>query len=112
MNRYNVEEIYQGFWKKIVCDEDGNINVEQVKNELCDFYHMLQEVPKVYSEITNGVLSKPMYDATTVLNYFDEQYKEKALSVDLLQDDWDLITADCVTKDDYKKAVFGYFDIE
>ena len=32
-----VEKEYQEFWKDIVENEDGTLNKEQVKKELCDF---------------------------------------------------------------------------
>ena len=111
MNRYDVEQVYQDFWKDIICDNHGDIDVEQLKKELCDFYFMIQEVPKVYCEVTGGTLSKRLYDAETVLNYFREKFENKAISVDYLEDDWDLITAECETNEDYKKAVFEYFEI-
>ena len=73
---------------------------------------MLQEVPKVYYEVTGGILSKPLYDAETVLRFFRDKYANKAVAVDYLSDDWDLITAECATNADYKKAIFDYLQIE
>lgn len=112
MNRYDIEQIYQDFWKDIICDADGNINVEQLKKELYDFYVMIQEVPKVYYAVTGGILSKCLYSAETVLDYFREKYEDKAWAVDLLEDDWDFITAECKSNEDYKKALFEYFEIK
>lgn len=112
MSNYDVERVYQDFWKEIICDKDGKVDIEQVKKELCDYYKMLQEVPKVYSEVTGGVLGKPLYDAETVLSFFRDKYANKAGNVDLLSDDWDLITAECKTNTDYKKAIFDYLQIE
>lgn len=107
-----VEQIYQEFWKNIICKEDSSIDIDAVKCELADYYRMLQEVPTVYYEVTGGMLSKPLYKAETVLSYFREKYYDKAWAVDLLADDWDLITAECETNEDYKKAVFEYLGIE
>ena len=112
MSNYDVERVYQDFWKEIICDKDGKVDIEQVKKELCDYYKMLQEVPKVYSEVTGGLLSNPLYDAETVLSFFRDRYANKAGAVDLLADDWDLITAECKTNTDYKKAIFDYLQIE
>lgn len=111
MNKYNVEQVYQDFWKDIIYDADGNIDVEQLKKELCDFYVMIKEVPKVYCGVTGGMLSKHLYDAEVILGMFEEKYASKAASVDYLEDDWDLITAECETNEDYKKALFEYFEI-
>ena len=112
MSNYDVEQVYQDFWKEIICDKDGNIDIEKVKNELCDYYIMLQEVPKVYIEITDGLLSKPLYDAEIVLGVFRDRYANKAGVVDFLLDDWDFITAECKTNADYKKVIFDYLQIE
>lgn len=112
MNNYDVEQTYQDFWKDIIYVGNGIIDIEQVKKELCDYYKMLQEVPKVYCEITDGILSKPLYDAETVLRFFRDKYANKAGAVDYLSDDWDIITAECKTNADYKKVIFNYLQIE
>ena len=107
-----VEQVYQEFWKDIICNEDGSINIEQLKKELHDYSRVLDNVPAVYCEVTGGLLSYPTYKSETVLNIFREKYYDKAWAVDLLADDWDLITADCETNEDYKKAVFDYLNVE
>lgn len=107
-----VEETYKNFWKDIICDENGEVNIEQVKKELCDFYKIIQEVPKVYSEVTGGLLSKPLYDAGTVISVFNERFGDKAYAVDYLADDWADITVDCQTNEDYKKSIFNYLGIK
>lgn len=112
MDYYDVEQVYEDFWEEIICDSDGNIDIEQVKKELCDYYNILQQVPKVYNEITGGWLSKPSYQAETVLDVFREKYANKVSAVHCLHYDWDIITADCETNADYKKAIFEYLEIE
>ena len=107
-----VEEVWQEFWKDIVCDESGTINLEQLKKELYDYSIVLNEVPKVYCEITDNLLSKPFYNAETVLGIFRDKYADKLYGLKCLPDDWDNITADCATNEDYKKALFDYLEIE
>ena len=68
---YDVEKEWE-FWKDIVCNEDGTINIEQLKKELRDFSVMIGEVPKVYSAVTGGRLSKQLYDADVVISVFNE----------------------------------------
>jgi hypothetical protein len=108
----NENEVFETFWKEIIIDEDGNINMDQLKLELLDFYNMINEVPKVYSAVTGGILSKPTWDAEYVLDYFNEKYGSKAAALEYLADDWDLITADCETNADFKKAIFNYMYIK
>jgi hypothetical protein len=79
------EKVYDTFWKTIVEDDDGNLNVDQVKRELFDWYFSMQEVAKVYSEITGGRLSKPNYYASGVISAYEEHVEElKAWAIE----DW------------------------
>jgi hypothetical protein len=109
--QYDVEEEWE-FWKTVICNEDGTINVNQLKLELSDYYFMLNEVPKVYSEVTGGMLSKPHYYADGVIQEFNERYGNKAFAVDCLADDWDDITEECNTNKEYKKAIFEYLGVK
>jgi hypothetical protein len=58
------------------------------------------------------MLSKPHYYADSVIKVFNEKYGEKAVAVDYLVDDWNLVTAECTTNEDYKKAIFEYLGCE
>lgn len=110
MNDY--KEIYQNNWKTIIENEDGTLNKDQVMRELSDYAFLLDQVSKVYSEVTGGTLSKTSYKAETVINLFYEKYANKAQTLDLLADDWDIVTHGCETNEDYKRAVFSYLEIE
>ena len=110
-NKYDVEKEWE-YWKTIICNKDGTIDVEQLKLELHDYSLMLSEVPKVYIAVTGGMLSKPHYYADGVIQVFNERYGEKASAVDYLADDWDNVTEDCKTNEDYKKAIFKYLGCE
>lgn len=65
------------FWKEIILNEDGSVNVEQVYKELSDYSHMLKHVPIVYMHITKNTLSKPMYTAEQVTSLADQCYSEE-----------------------------------
>ena len=73
------------FWKKIIY-KDGKIDEEQVMKELSDYYFMLKEVPKVYMGVTNGLLSKPNYPASTVLMEFEDNFYDKTITKDDIED--------------------------
>ncbi len=111
MNKYDVEKEWE-YWQSIICNADGTINVDQLKLELCDYSLMLGEVPEVYVAVTGGMLSKPHYYAKSVIEMFNETYGEKAEAVNYLVDDWDDVTAECKTNEDYKKAIFEYLGCE
>lgn len=108
----DVEKNFQEFWKYLVCNEDGSLNTIAVKNELSDYRFMLEQVQKVYSEVTGGRLSYPTYEAETVLQIFRDEFANKAWALEYLSDDWDDITADCETNEDYKQVLFKYLEIE
>ena len=68
-----VEKIYNEFWKPII-EENGTVNLKQVKKELYDFYMVINEVSKVYCIITGSQVSKPLTSADTVIALADEYY--------------------------------------
>lgn len=72
-------------WKDIIY-KDGKIDEEQVMKELEDYGFILEEVPKVYCEITGGLLSKPNYKAEVVLAEFNERFWDKEIIKDDIAD--------------------------
>lgn len=75
-------EAFEEFWAPLVCDKTGRLVRDRVINELTDYRFMLQQVPKVYMEVTGGELSKPNYEAKTVIavaNDFQNRVWEETL---------------------------------
>ena len=70
------EIVWEEFWKDICSNNDGTPNFNQIKKELADFNFILDQLPKIYSNLTGGLLSKPMYEASTIINKVDDYYKE------------------------------------
>lgn len=88
----DYEKIYEDFWKGIVEKEDGSIDLEQVKKELHDYYFILNEVPKVYCEVTNYNISKPNTHAFEVISLLhkywrpvDEENEEIKIKSELIE---------------------------
>jgi hypothetical protein len=84
----DYEEIYDDFWKAIVEDENGVLNLDQVKRELADFRMVMEEVRSVYSWITDGRMSKCTYMARDVIREAEEvaeQHIQEAIE-DFLHD--------------------------
>jgi hypothetical protein len=67
----DVERVWREFWADIVAP-GGQLDLEQVKRELYDFSHLLDNVPKVYMAVTGGMVSKPNTDASAVIGEFEE----------------------------------------
>lgn len=107
-----AQNTFDEFWRPLVtCSYDRTkLNPEAVKNELADYYFLMKQIPIVYSTVTNHRLSKHMYKAETVISVFNEEYGNIAENARLLPDDWDIITKDCKTNEDYKKVVLDYLN--
>ncbi len=77
----NREITSEEFWKDIVY-KNGKLNEKQVMKELADFYFLIKEVPKIYCEITGGLLSKLNYPAEVILAEFNERFWDKEIIID------------------------------
>ena len=62
-----IEKDFNKFWKEIICNKNGTINIKQLKKELYDYHYLMQQVPIVYCHITEGKFSKLMYPAETII---------------------------------------------
>lgn len=62
------------FWDDILVDIDAAALPHQVKLELFDYMVTLEEVPKVYDEVTGGRLSKPNSKAEYVIEFARAHY--------------------------------------
>ena len=67
-----VEKVWEEFWKPLLTREGYGVSLELIKNELYDFHTVIQEVPKVYIEITNGAMSKANYRAEDVIARYQD----------------------------------------
>lgn len=102
-----VEEVYNDFWKSIV-EVDGKLDIEAVKNELHDFHHMLEEVPKVYMEVSSGRISKPNTYAFEVISEFNELHWRK----DTIQDDVrDILENADLTAEEKLSEIVDYLEL-
>ena len=68
----DYQVVYENFWKEIVEDENGIVNMDQVARELADFRVMIDNVPRIYEEISG--LSKPLTDPKYILAALEERY--------------------------------------
>ena len=70
----DVDDVYEEFWKSII-EPDGEIDFEQVKKELFDYWVVIHEVSKVYCEITNNKFSKPNTASQYIIEAVEEYCK-------------------------------------
>ena len=71
-----IEDAFNNFWANIILNEDGSINMDQLKFELFDFLHVIENVPIVYCHVTGGQLSKPLYNADVVIGEFNRYVED------------------------------------
>lgn len=102
-----VEKEWNEFWKEIVCNKDGSINLEQLKKELSDFSFLLEQVSEVYNHITDGLLSEVGYTAEKVINVVNEQQK-KLIDKEMAKDDL-LIILDGEISEESRQKLIDYF---
>lgn len=68
------------YWDEIFSAEDYPFNKENAYKELKDYYFVLEQIPKIYMEITGGTLSKTTYFASSVIQAYNdalERYYDK-----------------------------------
>ncbi len=73
----DVEKDWE-FWKDIVFNPDGSINVEQLKKELSDFSMVMETASKVYMHITDGKISKVTTLPEVIISEADDCYAKNA----------------------------------
>lgn len=103
-----VEKEYAEFWKDIVENEDGTLNKEQVKKELCDFSMVMDNCTKAYVEMTCNNISKPNTKFFEVLRIFENKFWNK----EYVRDDVKDMLKDCKDYDELKQELIEYFDLE
>lgn len=84
MDNPTPDKVWNEFWKPLFeADEHHRPQEAQVKNELFDYWQVMERVPKVYCHITGHQLSKLLYDADVVCNAADEHYQKINNSLDV-----------------------------
>lgn len=63
------------FWKDIVTDENGDVNIEQVQRELHDYHVLMRNVATVYEYITGGAITKQFTKPEHVIREADSYYE-------------------------------------
>lgn len=103
-----VEKVYQDFWKDIVENEDGTLNVEQVKKELADYSMVMDNCSSAYEEMSGSLITKPNTYFSEVLKIFQEKF----WNVDFVKDDIRDMLKDVDDIETLKSELIEYFDLE
>jgi len=71
--KLDIDKEFEEFWVPIIFDlENGKLNLEQLKKELFDYSMLLKNVPKVYMEVSGGLISKPNTDPSEVIGALND----------------------------------------
>jgi hypothetical protein len=109
MSDKSAQEIFDEFWKPLVTDGNGCFIPEAVKNELADYYFIMDQVPKVYSHVTGGNLSYPNYYADSVIEEAD-RYVDNTVQF-YIQDLYETIQ-DCSSLDEALEIIRNMYEVE
>jgi len=71
-----VEKCWEEKWKDIIMNEDGTVNLKQLKLELHDFSLVMGCASEAFCLVTGGKLSKPNSDPKWVEHFAEEHYRE------------------------------------
>jgi hypothetical protein len=77
-----VEIVYRDFWKGIL-EKNGQLDMNQLKKELCDFHSLILNSKKVYDHVTGGKISNIFTDPDIVCTMADDNYFEEVQSRDI-----------------------------
>ncbi len=105
-NKKGYKEDYADFWKRIV-ETNGILDLDKVQRELADFHFLLEEVPKVYLEVSRGMISKTNTYAFEVIDLFQENFYDKQNT----KDDVESILKEEISAEDKLEEIKNYFGI-
>lgn len=71
----DVEKCWQDFWAPI-CSPDGNLDLEQIKKELFDYWNLMDGASKVYDHVTGRKVSKILTKPEIVIELADQHYQD------------------------------------
>lgn len=104
----SVEELYQEFWKDIVENEDGTLNIGQVKKELSDYSMIMDNCAMAYTEMSCGNISKPNTYFSEVKKIFEENF----LHWDYVRDDVRDMIKNTNYREELIEELIEYFDLK
>ncbi|MFF2529275.1 hypothetical protein ACFVS2_10275 [Brevibacillus sp. NPDC058079] len=71
----DYEKNWEEFWKDICTNQDGSINLDQVKRELSDYQMVMNTASEVYCHITGDAISKVNTRASAIISEADAYYE-------------------------------------
>lgn len=73
----NPQEDWDNIWARLVCNSDGSLNKKAVMNELSDFSMLIDNLSKIYDEMSGGTASKPNIDAEVIIKLYQEELQNR-----------------------------------
>jgi len=107
----NYEQEFDSYWKDIVLNEDGTVNLDQVKRELSDYSMVMEIASEVYGNITNGNISKPNTNADVIIDVANEEQDKFYYNIhrdDILS----ILDEEDMSSEDKLEEIRNYFDEE
>ncbi len=107
----NIEKDFNTFWKHLIINDDGSVNLDHLKRELVDYSTVLGEVSRVYDHVTHGNISKPNTSAEDVISVSDDENDK--FYYNMFRDDvLSIIDEDSLSDEDKLEELREYFKEE
>lgn len=100
-------EDYEVFWKGIIENEDGTLNVDQLKRELSDYIMVMDNCALAYCLMTDQAISKQNTLFSEVEGIFENIYMRRDTVV---EDMYSLLKTDDINE--LKQNIMDYFYME
>jgi hypothetical protein len=72
----NYQEDYETFWKEIIQNKDGSLNIDQIKKELSDYSLLITNLSDLYCLATGDKVSYTTTLAQEVYYLFQEELED------------------------------------
>ena len=104
----DYEKDWEDFWKAICTDENGTLNIVQVKKELSDYKYIMDKNAMLNLYLSGGDLSQADYPLDVLTAFHDLHFVDKKIARDdilaIIEDDENIGTV----IDDIKKYFEEY----
>ena len=70
-----TQEDWEEIWKPLLYT-NGKLDIKKIEKEMHDLIFVFEQVGKVYSSLTGGTLSKPMYYAEGIIQLHEDAITE------------------------------------
>ncbi len=106
MSAERMNKLIQDIWIPLM-KTNGEWDEQKIKNELHDLVFVVNQVPLIYEAISKGKLSKHNYYASTIISELEENFFDKGIT----RDDLNEMIENSETLEDLVSELKDYFEL-